>query len=55
MGYFVIDSVWPTFYYTPVTQGKNVWLGLQLACMALYSVGVLIAFMDIRRVSHTLS
>jgi hypothetical protein len=26
VGYFVVDAQWPTFYYTPLTTGKDVWL-----------------------------
>jgi hypothetical protein len=25
-GYFVFDAVWPSFYYSPVADGKNAWL-----------------------------
>jgi hypothetical protein len=55
LGYFVVDAIWPTFYYSPITTGKNVWLFLQLACMVLYAVGVLIAFSGIRRASYVLA
>lgn len=52
VGYFVIDAMWPQFYYAPVTQGKNVWLFMQLACIVVFAFGVVIAFPDIRRASH---
>jgi hypothetical protein len=43
VGYFVVDSIWPSFYYSPVTEGKNVWLFMQLACMVIYvSAGAII-------------
>jgi hypothetical protein len=29
VGYFVADRIWPTFYYSPVPAGKNVWLVAQ--------------------------
>ena len=51
VGYFVVDTVWPGFYYLPIKDGKDVWLFMQLACMALYAVGVLLAFGGIRRTS----
>jgi hypothetical protein len=49
LGYFAVDKGWPLFYYAPVTQGKNVWLFMQLACMVLYAIGVFAAFGEIRR------
>lgn len=52
VGYFVVDAAWPQFYYAPITQGKNVWLFMQLACIVLFAVGVMIAFADIRRATH---
>jgi hypothetical protein len=55
VGYFVVDAIWPTFYYSPVPEGKNVWLFMQLACMVVYAVGVLIAFNGIRRASYALA
>jgi hypothetical protein len=55
IGYFVVDAWWPTFYYTPLTTGKNVWLFLQLACMVLYAVGLSLACHGLRRASHALA
>ena len=55
VGYFVVDHLWPMFYYLPVKDGKNVWLFMQLACMVLYAIGLLIAFNSIRRVSYSLA
>ena len=55
VGYFVVDAFYPTFYYTPVTDGKNVWLFMQLACMVLFGIGVLLAFTGIRRASYALA
>jgi uncharacterized membrane protein YozB (DUF420 family) len=49
LGYFAVHKVWPSFYYAPVTQGKNVWLFMQLACMVLSAIGVFAAFGEIRR------
>ncbi|QIG50713.1 hypothetical protein G5V57_25065 [Nordella sp. HKS 07] len=53
-GYFAVDAMWPSFYYSPITAGKNVWLFMQLGCMVLYAIGVLIAFKGIRRASYAL-
>ena len=47
-GYFVFDSIWPTFYYAPVATGKNVWLLGQAAFIAIYFVGLMMAFNDAR-------
>jgi hypothetical protein len=55
VGYFVVDAIWPTFYYSPIPDGKNVWLFMQLACMVVYAVGVVIAFNGIRRASYALA
>ena len=55
VGYFVIDHFWPTFYYSQIRDGKNVWLFLQLGCMILYTIGVFIAFNGIRRASYALT
>ena len=52
VGYFVVDRFWPAFYYTPVKDGKNVWLFMQLACMVVYTAGVLLAFNRIGRTSQ---
>ena len=51
VGYFVVDAKWPMFYYAPVSQGKNVWLFMQLACIVLFALGTIVAFTDIRRAS----
>jgi hypothetical protein len=51
VGYFIVDALFPTFYYAPVKDGKNLWLVMQLACMIVYGLGVLLAFQGIRRAS----
>jgi len=48
-GYFVINRIWPNFYYTPIDAGKWTWLGIQGACISVYLVGVLYAHGGIRR------
>jgi hypothetical protein len=55
VGYFAVDAVWPTFYYSPVRQGKNFWLFMQLACMVLYTSGAFMAFGPIRHASRALA
>jgi hypothetical protein len=47
-GYFVFDAIWPSCYYSPVAAGKNAWLLGQALFIALYFVGLLIAFNDVR-------
>ena len=54
-GYFVVDAKYPMFYYTPVTEGKNLWLFMQLACIVLFAIGTGLAFVDIRRASRLVS
>jgi hypothetical protein len=53
IGYFVVDKVWPSFYYAPVTDGKNVWLFLQLGCMFLFAAGVVFTFREISHVARS--
>jgi hypothetical protein len=48
VGYFVVNAIWPSFYYTPVTAGKNVWLIAQGLSVTLYLIGVVLAYMSIR-------
>jgi hypothetical protein len=55
IGYFVIDAIWPTFYYAPITQGKNVWLFMQLACIVVFACGTALAFTDIRKASYAIA
>jgi len=43
VGYFVVDAIWPEFYYKPVPRGKDVWLLAQAACMACYFIGLILA------------
>ena len=47
-GYFVFDAIWPSYHYSPVAAGKNAWLLGQALFIALYFVGLLIAFNDVR-------
>jgi hypothetical protein len=36
VGYFVVDKMYPSFYYTPVEAGKKLWLIAQALSIALY-------------------
>ena len=47
-GYFIFDAVWPSFYYSPVAAGKNIWLLGQAPFIALYFTGMVLAFNDVR-------
>ena len=47
-GYFIFDAVWPSFYYSPVVAGKNIWLLGQALFIALYFLGMVLAFNDVR-------
>jgi len=49
-GYFVVDAIWPEFYYKPVPQGKNVWLLSQLACIVAYLIGVILVRNRLHRI-----
>jgi len=52
VGYFVVDSMWPTFYYTPIAAGKNVWLGAQAVSIALYWLGVISVLLNVRTITR---
>jgi drug/metabolite transporter (DMT)-like permease len=55
VGYFAVDRFWPRFYYSAIRDGKDLWLFMQLACMAMYATGVFLAFNGIRRTSHAMA
>ncbi|MET0632773.1 MAG: hypothetical protein ABWY92_18095 [Xanthobacteraceae bacterium] len=48
-GYFVFDAIWPSFYYSPVAEGKNAWLLWQAFFIAVYFVGAMLMFNAVRR------
>src|SRR5262245_30967397 len=54
-GYFAVNAVWPSFYYTPIDAGKWTWLGIQGACILIYVIGVVCAYGGIRRATHALA
>jgi len=47
-GYFVFDAIWPSFFYSPVAAGKNVWLLSQAFFIAVYFAGAILAFNTVR-------
>lgn len=42
IGYFIIDAIWPGFYYTPIAAGKNLWLILQGLSVLIFWIGVIL-------------
>jgi hypothetical protein len=54
-GYFVVDSIWPDFYYEPVPEGKKVWLLAQAASVACYFAGAILVWRDLRRLLRGIS
>jgi hypothetical protein len=48
-GYFVFDAIWPSYYYSPVATGKNLWLLAQGLFIAVYLGGALMMFAAVRR------
>jgi len=52
LGYFVVNAIWTSFYYAPVTAGKNVWLAAQGLSITLYVIGIVLAYMSIRHVTE---
>lgn len=50
-GYAIGNYFWPNFFFEPVQTGKNVWLAIQGLSIAVYVVGVWLAFSAIRRSS----
>src|SRR5262245_38037368 len=55
LGYFVVNAIWPSFYYVPIQAGKWTWLGVQGASIAVYVIGVACAYGGIKRASHVLA
>jgi hypothetical protein len=46
VGHFVVNAIWPSLYDTP-----NVWLIAQGLSVALYLIGVVLAYLSIRHVT----
>jgi hypothetical protein len=51
VGYFVANAIWPSFFYKPIPQGLNAWIGFQAASVVLYLFGVVLACFSIRHVT----
>jgi hypothetical protein len=51
VGYFVANAIWPSFFYKPITEGVNAWIAAQAISVALYLIGVVLAFFSIRHVT----
>ena len=43
-GYFVFDAIWPGYYYSPIAVATNAWLLGQALFMAVYLLGMVLAF-----------
>ena len=52
VGYTVINAIWPSFYYTPIKAGTNIWLIAQELSTLLYLIGVVLTYMSIRHVTE---
>ena len=52
VGYFAVNSIWPSFFYKPITQGMNAWIALQAVSVALYLFGVILAYASIIYVTN---
>ena len=48
-GYFVFDAIWPGYYYSPITVGKNTWLLGQAFFVAVYLGGATLMFITVQR------
>lgn len=47
--YFAVNHIWPNFYFTPIDEGKHIWLGMQGVCIALCLIGAIPAVKGIGR------
>lgn len=50
-GYFVFDAVWPSFYYSPIDDGKNAWLIGQAIFIGVYVEGMVLGFATVNEVT----
>ncbi|MDH7785644.1 hypothetical protein QBD01_001662 [Ochrobactrum sp. 19YEA23] len=53
-GYFVFDAIWPGYYYSPITIGKNAWQLGQAFFIAVYFGGALLMFGTVRLALKTI-
>lgn len=52
VGYFVVDKMYPGFYYTPIAEGKKIWLIAQALSIALYWFGVISILFSVRKITQ---
>ena len=52
VGYFVVDRIWPGYYYTPVAAGKNTWLIAQALSIALYWLGIVMVSRNVWKLTQ---
>ena len=49
VGYFILNKIWPNFYFEPVQAGKNTWLAMQGLSILVFFVGACYAVAGVRR------
>jgi hypothetical protein len=54
IGYFVVDKMYPSFYYTPIETGKNLWLISQALSIALYWLGIISILLNVRTITKSI-
>jgi len=54
-GYFVYDAIWPSFFYSPIGVGKNLWLLSQALFIAAYFAGAVLMFNAVRNALNAVS
>jgi len=52
VGYFVVDRIWPGYYYTPVAAGKNTWLIARALSIALYWPGIVMVSRNVWKLTQ---
>jgi hypothetical protein len=53
--YVVCNMIWPNFYFTPVQDGKNLWLLVQAISIGVYVYGVHVAVTSLRKATPRLA
>jgi hypothetical protein len=52
IGYFVVDKMYPSFYYTPIAEGKKIWLIAQALSISLYWLGIISILVNVRKITQ---
>lgn len=52
--YFVVNHIWPNFYFAPIDEGKHLWLSAQGVCIAICLAGTVLATKGIGRALETM-